>query len=327
MADRIYIIAGKDESLVGARAQELVDELLDPEQRMTALLCVDGDEAVVSDVLDELRTVPFLADKRVVLVKKAEGFVSKHRETLERYFEKPASTGVLVLAVASWDARTRLAKMLPKVGSLVAMETPPKWKLPEHLVQYAAARHKIKLNRDAAEMLVELIGEELAQLYNELEKLVLFARDEKVIRADHVESLTGHHRIYDAFAVIDATIGGNAGQAITRLRNMFEQDKSAEYSVVGAFAFHLRRMFQARALLDKRVNPADIAKQLRIWYNKDRFFAQLQRTTLSQIATFLEELAAVDHATKTGQAQAAVAVEQLVLKLAGAGAATRGARP
>jgi len=317
MADRIYVIAGKDESLVGTRAQELVDELLDAEQRMTALLSVDGDEAVVSEVLDELRTVPFLADKRVVLVKNADGFVSKNREILERYFEKPAGTGVLVLAVASWDARTRLAKMLPKVGSLVTMEAPPKWKLPEHLMQYAATKHKIKLNRDAAEMLVELIGEELAQLYNELEKLILFARDEKVIRVDHVESLTGHHRIYDAFEVIDATIGGNAGQAITRLRNMFEQDKSAEYSVVGAFAFHLRRMFQARALLDKRINPAEIAKQLRIWYNKDRFFAQLQRTTLSQIATFLEELATVDHATKTGQAQAAVAVEQLVLRLAG----------
>ncbi len=315
MADRIYVIAGKDESLVGARAQELVDSLLEPQQRMTALLSVDGDEAIVSEVLDELRTLPFLADKRVVLVKKADGFVSKHREILERYFEKPATTGVLILAVASWDARTRLSKMLPKVGSAIALEQPPKWKLPEHLVQYAATKHKVKLNRDAAEMLVELIGEELAQLYNELEKLTLFARDEKVIRADHVESLIGHHRIYDAFEVIDATIGGNAGQAIKRLRNMFEEDKSAEYSVVGAFAFHLRRMFQARSLLDKRTSPIEIAKQLRIWYNKDRFFAQLQRITLPQIAAFLEELAAVDYATKTGQAQAAVAIEQLVLKL------------
>lgn len=326
MADRIYVIAGKDESLVGARAQELVDSLLDPQQRMTALLSVDGDEAVVSEVLDELRTLPFLADKRVVLVKKADGFVSRHREILERYFAKPAPTGVLVLAVASWDARTRLAKMLPKVGSVVALEPPLKWKLPEHLVQHAAARHKVKLNRDAAEMLVELIGEELAQLYNELEKLTLFARDEKVIRADHVESLIGHHRIYDAFEVIDATIGGNAGQAIKRLRNMFEQDKSAEYSVVGAFAFHLRRMFQARVLLDKRTSPVEIAKQLRIWYNKDRFFAQLQRITLPQIAAFLEELAAVDYATKTGQAQAAVAIEQLVLRLSTYATCSQGRR-
>ena len=98
---------------------------------------------------------------------------------------------------------------------------------------------------------------------------------------------------------------------------MFEQDKSAEYTAVGAFAFHLRRMFQAKVLLDKRTNPAEIAKQLRIWGNKDRFFAQLQRISLSHIGSFLEELAAIDYATKTGQAQTPVAIEQLVLRLAG----------
>ncbi len=321
MGDRVYVIVGKDESLVGARCQELLDELLEPEQRMTGLVSVDGNEAAIADVLDELRTTPFLTDKRVVAIRGADGFVSKHREILEKYFEKPASTGVLVLTVSTWDARTRLSKMLPKIGALIELIPPPRWKLPEHLVQHAASKHKIRLNKDAAEMLVELIGEEPAQLYNEIEKLVLFTRGEAAIRIDHVEALTGHHRIYDAFEVIDAMIGGHAGQAVSRLRNMFEEDKSAEYTAVGAFAFHLRRMFQAKTLLEKRTNPEAIAKQLRIWSNKDRFFAQLQRISLVQIAVFLEELAAIDHATKTGQGQAPILIEQLVLKLAATGAA------
>jgi DNA polymerase-3 subunit delta len=320
MGERIYVIAGKDESLVGARCQELLDELLEPEQRMTGLSSVDGDEAVIAEVLDELRTTPFLTDRRVVALRGADGFVSKHRDVLEKYFEKPAATGVLVLTVSNWDARTRLSKMLPKVGTLIELTPPPRWKLPEHLMQHAAARHKVRLDREAAEMLVELIGEELSQLYNEIEKLVLFAHGEPMIRVGHVEALTGHHRIYDAFEVIDAMIGGQAGQAVSRLRNMFAEDKSSEYTAVGAFAFHLRRMFQAKALLEKRTPPADIAKQLRIWSNKDRFFAQLQRISLAQIAVFLEELAALDHATKTGQAQAPVAIEQLVLRLAGSAA-------
>jgi len=322
MGERIYVIAGKDESLVGARYQELLDELLEPEQRMTGLFSADGDEAAIAEILDEVRTTPFLTDQRVVAVRGADGFVSKHRDILEKYFEKPAATGILVLTVAGWDARTRLAKMLPKIGTLIELTPPPRWKLPEHLMQYAAGKHQMKLNKDAAEMLVELIGEELAQLYNEVDKLALFAHGAPAIRLDHVEALTGHHRIYDAFEVIDAVIGGNAGQAVSRLRNMFEEDKSTEYSAVGAFAFHLRRMFQAKALLEKRTSPVEIAKQLRIWSNKDRFFAQLQRISLAQIAAFLEELAAIDHATKTGQGQAPVLIEQLVLKLASAGAAT-----
>jgi len=320
MADRIYVITGKDEPLVRAKCQELLDELLDPEQRMTALSSVDGSEAVISDVLDELRTAPFLTDKRVVVVRGADGFISKHRDILDKYFDKPAPTGILILAVSSWDARTRLARKLPKVGSLITMTPPSRWKLPDHLVRYAANKHKTRLNKNAAEILVELAGEELAHLYNEVDKLVLYAHGENVIRAEHVESLIGHHRIYGAFEVIDAMAAGDPGRAVRRLRNMFEEDKSAEYTVVGAFAFHVRRMFQAKVLLEKRTRPDEIAKQLRIWANKERFFGQLQRTSLPQIAEFLEELAAIDHATKTGQAQAPIAIEQLVLKLARAAA-------
>ncbi|MBN1507218.1 MAG: DNA polymerase III subunit delta [Sedimentisphaerales bacterium] len=319
MTEAIYVIAGKDESLVNARCQELVDELLDPQQRMTALLSADADEVSISDVLDELRTAPFLADRRVVVVKGADDFISRHRSILERYFEKPSPTGVLVMTVSTWAASTRLAKKLTQVGKLIQFKEPKRWEVPGLLVQYAAQKYKVKLNRDAAELLTDLAGEELAQLYGEIDKLTIFARDERTLTVQHVEALIGHHRVYDAFEVIDAVTAGNTAQAVERLRNMFEQGRDAEYGVVGAFAFHVRRMFQAKAMLEKRISPAEIASRLRIWSNKDRFFAQLQRFSLPQIASLLDELAATDYATKTGQAQAPVAIEQLVLKLAAIG--------
>jgi DNA polymerase-3 subunit delta len=315
MADRVYIIAGKDEPLVNAKCQELVDSLLDPQQRVTALLSVDADEAVASDVLDELRTVPFLADKRVVVIKGADEFVSKYRTILEKYFEKPAPTGVLVMTVSSWDGRTKVTR-----------EHPPSRAMADR-VYIIAGKHEVRLDRDAAELLVELAGPELAQLYNEVDKLVLFARDEKTIRPPHVESLIGHNRMYGAFEVIDAMTAGDAAEAVTRLRKMFEEDKDAEYTVVGAFAYHVRRMFQAKKLLDKRTSPELIAKQLRIGYNRNQFFAQLGRVSLPQIAALLEELAAIDYAAKTGQAQIPVAIEQLVLRLSAPGTSSSHTRP
>jgi DNA polymerase-3 subunit delta len=318
----VYVIAGKDEPLVNAKGQELLDDLLDPEQRMTGLSSVGGDEAEISTVLDDLRTLPFLTDKRVVVVKGADDFISKNRAALERYFEKPSPTGVLVMTVSTWDSRLKLAKKLPQVGKLVAIAQPKRWQLPQHLVQYTAETYKVRLDRDAAGLLVELAGEELAQLYNEVDKLVLFARGQKAIRVEHVESLIGHHRVYGAFEVIDAVVAGDVRRAVERLRNMFEEDRSAEYTVVGAFAFHVRRMFNAKVLLDGGVRPDEAAKRLRIWGNKDRFFAQLRRISLPQIAALLEQLANIDYEVKTGQTQTPIAMEQLVLRLAGAGQAS-----
>jgi DNA polymerase-3 subunit delta len=318
MADRIYVIAGKEPSLVGSAWRQLLDKLLEPAQRMTGLLSVEGDAAAVRDVLDELRTAPFLTDRRVVVVRDADPFVSRYREILEKYFESPSATGVLALLVSTWPKTTKLAKKLAAVGKLIEVNPPKRSELPRYLAQHAQEHCDKRLDPEAADVLIELVGESLPQLRNELDKLALFAGHEKVITAKHVEALIGHHRIYGAFEVIDAMIAGNAGQAVARLRNMFEEDRSAEYTVVGAFAFHLRRMFQAKVLLDKRLGVGEVAAQLRIWAHKDRFFAQLQRTTLPQIGAFLEELTGVDYAAKTGQTRTPVAIEQLVLKLAAA---------
>jgi DNA polymerase-3 subunit delta len=324
-ADLIYVIAGKDDSLVSSQCQELLDGLLEPSQRTTGLFDAEAASVSVSDVLDELRTAPFLTGKRVVRIKGADEFISKNRPLLEKYFENPCPTGRLLLTVRSWDSRTKLAKKLPKVGRLISITEPKRWELPQRLMGYASDAYDKRLNRDAAELLVELTGDELTRLYNEIDKLALYAGDQNIIAQKHVESLIGHNRLISAFAVIDAIIAGNAGVAIERLRGMFAGDKSTEYTVVGAFAYHVRRMFNAKILLDKGLRPRDIEKRLRIWGDTTAFFAHLRQISLKQVSRYLRQLGETDYEIKTGQTQAKVAMEQLVLNLAAGTTADRSA--
>ncbi len=311
----IYVIVGKD-SLVNAECDKLLEKLIEPEQRATGLFRADPAEVLVSDVLDELRTVPFLTERRVVLVKGADKFISENRQVLEKYFDNPCPTGIFILTVSGWPSKTKLAKKLAKVGRLLTVKQPKRWQLPGRLVEYASDGHGKNLTKEAAELLIELTGEELGRLYSETDKLALFADTEKAITVRHVELLIGHNRIFNAFSVIDACLAGNVAQAVERLRNMFAEDKSAEYTTVGAFAFHFRRMFNAKVLLEKGIQPAEISNRLRIWGNREGFFAQLRKMTLHQIGSILQRLAAIDYAIKTGRTKAEVATEQLVLQLA-----------
>jgi len=220
------------------------------------------------------------------------------------------------LTASNWDARTKLAKKLPEVGRLISTVQPKAPQIPYRLIQYAGDAHTKKLTKDAAELLIELTGDDLPRLYGEIDKLALFADSEKAITAGHIESLIGHNRLFGAFAVIDACLVGDVAKAVDRLRNMFAEDKSAEYTVVGAFAFHFRRMFNAKVMLEEGVRPAEIADRLRIWSNKDGFFLQVRRLPLKQLGENLQQLADIDYAIKTGRTKAQVAIEQLVLKLA-----------
>ena len=74
-------------------------------------------------------------------------------------------------------------------------------------------------------------------------------------------------------------------------------------------------MFNAKILLDNGVRQDQIENRLRIWGNTDAFFAHLQKISLKQVGKYLQQLGETDYEIKTGQTQAQVAMEQLVLKL------------
>jgi DNA polymerase-3 subunit delta len=316
MDSLIYVIAGKEESLVNAQCRQLLDELIEPSQRATGLFSPEPADVTVTECLDELRTAPFLTEKRVVVLSKADDFISKNREVLEKYFDSPCPTGRLVLTVKNWDARTRLAKKLKSVGKLINITQPKRWQLPQRMIEYTKEAHGKILSKNAAELLVELTGDELPRLYSEIDKLSVYADKDKTITQKHIESLIGYNRLFNAFAVIDAVTAGDSGTAVQRLRAMFAEDRSSEYTVIGAFAYHFRRMFNAKALMEKGLRQNDIIKQLHIWGNQDKFFARLRKLSLKQIGRYLKFLGETDYAIKTGRAKAQIEMEQFVLRLA-----------
>ncbi|MBN2020770.1 MAG: DNA polymerase III subunit delta [Sedimentisphaerales bacterium] len=335
----VFVIEGKEQTLVNAKYTELIDRLLPPQERATGLWMADADKVTVTEVLDELRTLPFLTKKRVVVLRNAAKFLSEsdekkdekqdeqkkqkghrepsNRELLEKYFDNPCPTGVLVMTVSSWPGTTKLAKKLPKIGTLLKVVTPKDAELRRLLTDYARESHAKRLDYGTADLLVETAGDDITRLKTEIDKLAAYADDAKAITAEDVEALVGHNRLFDAFKVIDACLQRNAVEAVQRLRIMFEANKDADYTTVGAFAYHFRKMFTAKKMLQDGYSEYEVAGKARIFYNKQAHFSQLKRLTLKQIGDQLKQLAETDYAIKRGQAQPRIALEQLVLKMAG----------
>ena len=92
------------------------------------------------DILDEVATVPmFSTAARIATVRRADSFVSSHREILEKFASRPpGSSGFLVLEVRSFPSNTRLAKAVHKHGLIITTSTPPRFDLTAWLQQWAA---------------------------------------------------------------------------------------------------------------------------------------------------------------------------------------------
>lgn len=310
----IVVISGKDNFLVTNEYEKIVETLLSPEERHMGLLVAEADKMEVAEILDELRTLPFLASRRVIVLKDAENFISKNRETLEKYLDSPCKSGTLVLCVSSFRSNTRLAKKVNKIGSVINVGEIKRWELSEYVVDYARNSVGKRIDKKTAEMIVELVGDEPGKLCSEIDKLALFVGDSKVISEAEVCELTGHNREFDVFGVIDSITQGNADAAISKLRNMFTADKSAEFTAVGGFAFHFRRMFNAKLMQAKREPMQKIANTLRIFGDRNSYFSQLSKWSLEEISKVLQALARIDYESKVGQTTIPSAIEQLVIK-------------
>jgi DNA polymerase-3 subunit delta len=302
--------------LVSTECDRLLDELIQPGERTTGLLNAEADKIPAAEVMDELRTLPFLAGRRIVVLKNADKFISTNRELLENYFENPSTTGILVMTVGNLNSRTKLAKKLPKIGKLIQVNQPSTAQLPGRLKQYALEAHAKTLKSEPAELLIELAGEDLSRLYSEVDKLAIYIADRKDITTDDIQTLIGHNRFYNAFDIIDSVIARDAAKAIDELRRLFNQDRSAEYTFVGALAYHLRRMFAAKAMLQKGSSQWDVGKNLRIWHRADAFFKQVKLISLNDIGLLIQRLAKTDYEIKTGRVTARAAIEELVMTMA-----------
>ncbi len=134
-------------------------------------------------MFDELATVSmFGGGKRMVVVEDADKFVTKNRDLLEEYCDKPRQASVLVLEVASWPANTRLFKKLAQSGLQINCNL-PKQRFNDqadedsvlHWLISRAATHQARLDTGAGELLVEIVGPQLGRLDQELAKLSLLA--------------------------------------------------------------------------------------------------------------------------------------------------------
>jgi DNA polymerase-3 subunit delta len=226
-----------------------------------------GKETDLQSVSDELRTVSMWGERRLVVIDDADDFVSKNRASLEKYVDSPAKRSVLVLDVASWPKTTRLAKQLAKSGLDIECTELKGASLSKWLIDTARDTHQATLQRDAAALLIELAGDELGLLDQELAKLSAYVGQRKQITTEDVRGLVGGWRTETTWAMTDAVRDGRLPDALEALGQLLEAGEAGP-KLLGGINFVFRKLAYATelarrgsldaALKDAAVFPRDI---------------------------------------------------------------------
>ncbi len=307
----LYVLAGTDGFLRDAYKREIISHVLsgaDPQ------LCVSTFDATaeLAEVLDELRTAPFLAPIRVVIISDADAFISAYRDRLEAYLDAPSASGVLVISVASWPGNTRLAKLAGKIGEVRDCTSPKARNLPGWLKKAFGKRGK-KIKPVAAAMLVECIGEDLSALDSEVEKLSAYVGQRETVERTDVAALVTATAGPAAFSLSRALADGNLPAALKILDGMLTV-RGEEFRTLGQIAWHLRRVMKVHQQIaaGQRVDAA--MKDANVSYDKARFMTLIRRRPLESIQNDFRSMIRCDLSMKSGT-DARTAMRDLLVAL------------
>lgn len=210
----VYILMGDESYYIDRITDYIAENVLDPDDRDFNQTVVFGADTTAAQVVDMAKGYPVMpAAHRVVIVKEAQGL--KSLDALERYFEKPLASTLLVIAYKNGtiDRRKKVVGKAEAVGVVFESKKKRDYELPAFIETYLKKNH-VAIDPKSAAMIAEHIGADLSRLISELDKVIISLPDDnRRVTPDIVEREIGVSKEFNIFELKTAIIERNVFKA------------------------------------------------------------------------------------------------------------------
>jgi DNA polymerase III subunit delta len=194
---------------------------------------------------------------RLVIVEDVERWKAADAQAIGTYLTDPTPETVLVLVAEALKGDAPLVKAVAGAGEVLAWDV-PKRRVPAWVAEQFA-RLNVQADREACETLVALVGDDLAELANEVEKIATWAGREGVTARD-VEVLAVHGREVPSWGLSDAWGARDVAEVLAAYES--EMHRTEPFLVGARLASHVGLVRAAQRLAGAGAPAREVAKAL-----------------------------------------------------------------
>lgn len=281
----------------------------------------DATQVSIDLILEDAETIPFFADKKVIIVNRAN-FLSASNDTeidlhrLENYVTHPLDSTVLILSgsFAKMDTRKKIVKKISSLCEVHVCNKLDKNSLPSFVKEELHKRH-IEITPSAFRLLCDRLPFDIGVIHHELDKLELYQKqiDEQVVRQLITRSLEE-----DVFAIVNAVVEKDIQRCFQIWDDLQILNKDPIYLIaLIASQFHL--LYQVKVQMMKGNTSQDaIVNCLNVHpYRVKLAISVCQRLTTDAILNVLDQLAELDQRIKAGRIDKNLGFEMFLLGVKG----------
>ncbi len=271
----IYFLFGPEEYLIDEEIQRLLNKTLSLKERGLNLQMFNGGEHTPAEIVQAAQTLPMFSKYRFILVSDADQFDEDEMKPLIEYIQNPSPAACLVMVAQTPGPWKKHQRQIEKVGEVTEFQRLKG----RSLVSWARKRMTEKgktLSEEAADYLVEVVGDHLHDLENALEKAFLSVGQKKAVDLSDVEGLASEVKVSTVFDLMDAIGHQNLEKALGILEKAMESRtipfrKEEESSkrmddpvplLLSMMAKQYRNIWRVKEIASKHLGPAEVANEL-----------------------------------------------------------------
>ena len=331
-----YIFHGEDEFSRTEQVGKFRAQMGDPQFADLNTHALDGRKVTLGELQHACDAVPFLSDKRLVIVQgmlarfeprrkgdNPEGEPGEEEanpalaKELKEYLARLPETTRLIFVEAKTLAKNnpvlKYAADDKKNARVKAFEEPQVRDLPRWI------RERVKekggtFESGAVEELALHVGADLRLLDNEIDKLMMY-RNGQSIRVTDVRTLVASVHESDVFALVDALGHREAGAALKLLHAQIDHNAAPGY-LLSMIVRQFRLLLQIKDLAARGKTLDAAREQLKLHpYVAEKTWKQALNFSMPQLHAIYQRLLDTDVAIKTGRSEPVVALDVLIVEL------------
>ncbi|MFQ6057917.1 MAG: DNA polymerase III subunit delta [Anaerolineae bacterium] len=324
-----YIFHGEDEFSRAEALADMKDRMGDPTWADLNTTILDGRKVTLAELIHTCDAVPFLGERRLVIVKglltrlepkrgeevseEARRFIQGLREYLRRL---PESTRLVFLEPRSLSRNNPILKLAQKDERGYVKEFKPPRR--DDLNWWITQRVKGKggdILPGAVTELAAFVGNDLRLLDQEIEKLITYVGGARAISTEDVHLLVSYAQEANVFQMVDALGRRDRRRAITLLHELLDSGQAPAY-LLYMITRQFRILMQIKELSQGGASAGEIKARLGLHpFVVDKGLEQARNFSMGQLEAIYGQLLEADTAMKTGRTEPALALDLLIVGL------------
>lgn len=306
----VYLLYG-DEDYLKTRCRNRIRDAICGDDTMN-LSMYQGKDVPAEEVADLVRTMPFFAERRLIIIENS-GLFKNASDDMVEIVKNMTDTAVLLFVESEVDKRGRLYKAVNEKGYACEMKKQTEAALKDWAARiFAEAGKKITL-RDM-ELFLARTGDDMNNIYNEAQKLIAYTGGADIIGAGDIESVCPMRPEDRVFDMINAMASGKKDEAV-RLYSDLLALKEPPMKMLTLIERQFATLLSVSSMLGQGKSSQDIAARLGLRpFFVGRYISQAKHYPDEMLRNAVEDCVATETAVKTGQMEDKYAVELLIVK-------------